>query len=88
VKHFCSIQVATINIIPFELNFIFLYNLTIISILAFTCINHYHSATERFTDLGMLNFPFPDGGFVLGSSKFSILPQLPKNNAGFNRGQN
>ncbi len=32
---------------------------------------------------------FPDGGLVLGSSQFSLLPQLPqKNNAQFKRGQN
>jgi len=31
--------------------------------------------TERFKDLGKLNFPV--GGLNLGSSQFSILPQLP-----------
>ncbi len=33
--------------------------------------------TECFTYLGKLNFP--NGGSVLGSSQFSILPQLPQN---------
>ncbi len=32
-------------------------------------------ATEHFTDL--VKTEFSDGGLVLGSSKFSILPQLP-----------
>jgi len=32
---------------------------------------------------------FPDGGSVLGSSQFSVLPQLPqKNDAQFKSGQN
>ncbi len=31
---------------------------------------------QRFTDLGKLA-KFPDSGSVLGSSQFSILPQLP-----------
>jgi len=30
-------------------------------------------------DLGKQNFLMPDGGSVLGSSQFSILPQLPPN---------
>jgi len=34
------------------------------------------SDTERFTDLGNQS-KFPDDGLVLGSSQFSILPQLP-----------
>jgi hypothetical protein len=33
------------------------------------------STTERFTDLGKLNFPMVVQ--VLGSSQFSVLPQLP-----------
>ena len=33
-------------------------------------------ATEHFTDLGKLNLPMD--GPVLGSSQFSLLPQLPK----------
>ncbi len=31
--------------------------------------------TQRFTDLAKPKFP--DGGSILGSSQFSILPQLP-----------
>jgi hypothetical protein len=31
--------------------------------------------TERFTDLGKLNFPI--SGMVLGTSQFLMLPQLP-----------
>jgi len=31
--------------------------------------------TERFLDFGQAKFP--DGGLVLGSSQFSILPHLP-----------
>jgi hypothetical protein len=35
-----------------------------------------NNTTERFTD-GFRQPKFADGGLVLGSSKFSILPYLP-----------
>jgi hypothetical protein len=36
----------------------------------------YHH-TERLAFQGFGQAKFPDGGLVLGSSQFSILPQLP-----------
>jgi len=38
-------------------------------------VNIWLGSTERFTDLGELNFPMVV--LVLGSSQFSVLPQLP-----------
>jgi len=37
-------------------------------------LDHSGVNTERFTDLGK---QFPNDGSILGSSQFSILPQLP-----------
>jgi len=45
------------------------------------------STTYRaFHRLGQAKFP--DGGSVLGSSQFSIMPQLPLNDAQLKSGQN